>query len=133
MSYALTLDKGQALAVPNVCKVQVGLAKVPLPLVNISKLQSGKTSIKIVQIMSKPPYVVGDKIPKSNGDEVSMPAGGGVISGKATGETCWMMGSMVLFMKGKPALSMVAPTMQNNNNMIGKIMSNKQKKVQIKR
>ena len=136
MTYALSRDADILMGCPNICYVAIipiSGAKVPAPLFNIGQLDTAKTSIKNVKIKSLPVVVLTDEIPLTTADEMSLPFGGGLLSGKSSGKASWMLGSTCVFMKGKPALSMPLMALPNANNVQGVLLSVKQKVVQIRR
>lgn len=116
--FAITIEKGQAMAVPDICKVPMPPAPpIPTPFPNIGMTPMANPVTKKVLIGGVPALTKASKIPLTTGDEPGVL--GGIISGKIMGEVEFIMGSTKVKLEGNPAVFMGNSTKQNNGNAIG--------------
>ncbi len=119
------------MAFPNICWFGVVvppgiLVRFPIPLPSIAQVANAKASNAKVKIKNKPPIVQMDAISKSNGDEVSLPFGKGLISRKAMDKHQWHIGSKKVFMGGKGAVLKNAPVLANAMNAVANVNADTQ-------
>jgi hypothetical protein len=131
MPTILTKDNAVSTAFPNMCWFGVivppgVLMKFPIPLPSIAQVANAKASNAKVKIKNKPPIVQMDDISNSNGDEVSIPFGKGLISHKAMDKHQWPVGSVKVFMGGKGAVLKNAIVTANAMNAIANVNADTQ-------
>jgi hypothetical protein len=123
-----TKQDGNGIAIPDVCLVQAGPAKVPTPFVNVAKLPMVVASVTQVTVLGCPVIVKADKSPLTQGDA----PGDGQLSGTRMGPMIFKDASQKLFVKGHPAVLHLKPTGQNgdaNANAQGIVMTPSQMKL----
>lgn len=118
--------RSRALAPVDVCKMPF-----PVPVPNIALYTMAQVKCTEVMIESLPVYTQSDRISLSSGNEASAPFGGGVVSGKTVGEARAIQASTTVFIKGKPVVRMVDPTLHNGTNAVGITISPAQTKVLV--
>jgi hypothetical protein len=117
---------------PDVCKVPAPPGPpVPGPFPNNSKMTSAVATSVNVLTEGKPMIVMTSKLPVSDGDEQGV--AGGVTSNMVKGETMFKAGSSKVFVEGKKAVVLGAPTTHNgtNANAVGTHVAPSQTKVII--
>lgn len=115
--FATTKEKGQVMAVPDVCKTPTPAGPVPMPYPNIGMAPTGNPVTQKVMIHGMPALTKASKIQPTNGDQPG--SAGGVVSGKIMGPAEFIMGSVKVKLEGNPAVFMGNPTKQNDGNAVG--------------
>lgn len=128
--FALTLQGGQILAMPDVCKVPAApLPPIPTPFPNLANPMLASPVTTKVLLAGMPALTVASSIPLSSGDEGG--SAGGVVSAVLMGKASFVQGSAKVMLEGKPAVCMGASTLQNLNNASGQVLQAGQTKVMI--
>lgn len=128
--FAVTLQAGQCMAMPDVCKVPAPPAPpIPTPFPNIGMPMMGNPTTVKVFIGGMPALHKSSQIPVTNGDEAGV--AGGMVSGSIVGPVQFVMGSMVVKLEGNPAVRLSDPTKQNNGNAMGAVLAPSQAIVMI--
>ncbi|MBF0527801.1 MAG: DUF4150 domain-containing protein [Deltaproteobacteria bacterium] len=129
--FAMCMEGGQCLAVPDACNTPTPVGPVPIPYPNMSMGSSANPGLcaKAVLVDAMPALHLGSQIPMSNGDEGGV--AGGLVSGMFIGPTTFTMGSTAVFIEGQPAVHLSSPTGQNGSapNAMGANLSPSQTKV----
>jgi len=128
--YATTKEKGQLLAMPDVCLTPAPPAPpIPVPYPNVGMPTMANPVTKKVMICGMPALTKASKCQPTNGDQGGV--NNGVVSGKIMGPTEYVMGSMKVKLEGNPAVYMGNPTKQNDGNTVGSDLQPSQNKVMI--
>jgi len=128
--YATTKEKGQLLAMPDVCLTPAPPAPpVPVPYPNIGMPPVADPVTQKVMICGMPALTKASKCQPTSGDEAGV--NNGPVSGKIMGPTEYLMGSMKVKLEGNPAVFMGNPTKQNDGNAVGSDLQPSQNKVMI--
>ena len=128
--FAATIEKGQVMAMPDVCLTPAPPAPpVPVPYPNIGMTQMSNPTTKKILINGAPALTKASKIQPTNGDQAG--ANQGVVSGKIMGPAEFIMGSTKVKLEGNPAVFMGNPTKQNDGNAVGSHIQPSQNKVMI--
>jgi uncharacterized Zn-binding protein involved in type VI secretion len=122
--YATTTEKGQLLAMPDVC-----LTPTPVPYPNIGMPPTANPVTQKVLICGLPALTKASKCQPTSGDEAGV--NNGSVSGKIMGPTEYLQGSMKVQLEGNPAVFMGNPTKQNDGNAVGSDLQPSQNKVMI--
>ena len=128
--FAATIEKGQVMAMPDVCLTPAPPAPpVPVPYPNIGMTQMSNPTTKKILINGAPALTKASKIQPTNGDQAGVNQG--VVSGKIMGPAEFIMGSTKVKIEGNPAVFMGNPTKQNDGNAVGSHLQPSQNKVMI--
>ena len=128
--YATTKEKGQLLAMPDVCLTPAPPAPpIPTPYPNVGMPTMANPVTQKVMICGMPALTKASKCQPTNGDQAGV--NNGVVSGKIMGPTEYIMGSMKVKLEGNPAVYMGNPTKQNDGNAVGSDLQPSQNKVMI--
>ncbi|HOF05917.1 MAG TPA: DUF4150 domain-containing protein [Syntrophales bacterium] len=128
--FAATIEKGQVMAMPDVCKTPAPPGPpVPVPYPNTGMTTMGNPISKKVLINGAPALTKASKIQPTNGDQAG--AAAGVVSSKIMGPAEFIQGSMKVKIEGNPAVFMGNPTKQNDGNALGSHLQPSQNKVMI--
>jgi hypothetical protein len=128
MSFLIcTVEAGDTLAFPDVCKTPTPAGELPIPYSNIALLANSlSASTKVfacgAQILTKV-----TKIQKSTGDEPG--TGGGVVSSGFDKKVVFTAGSNKVFVQGKSVIRQYDPLTGNDNNANGNVVNPSQFKV----
>jgi len=125
-----TLENGQCLGFPDVCKTPAGPVTVPIPYPNIGMCPMGVQSTTKVLVSNMPALTQGSKLPMSQGDEAGVE--GGVISGMIMGEIAFRTASSKVAFQGQKVVVLTAMTAHNGSNAnipVGVLLSPSQTKV----
>ena len=109
-----TLQNGQALGFPDVCKTQVGPATVPIPYPNTGMCPTGVQPTTKVLVANMPALTQASKLPMSQGDEAG--AVGGVTSGMNMGEIAFRTASSKVSFQGQKVVVLTCTTAHNGSN-----------------
>lgn len=110
----MTFGTGMSVGQPDVCNVPPG---VPTPFPNTAANAAAVPAYYTIMILGQPELNMGATYAVTNGDEAG--SMGGVVSGTFCGTGRFMMGSMVYFVGGMPAVRTTAPTLHNTMNCPG--------------
>jgi Domain of unknown function (DUF4150) len=102
---------GMLFGAPDVCKVPVLGAPVPMPMVNIGLTPTAVPTQMVVFTMCMPSHNMMTMIDLTEGDEPGIE--GGLISQLDMATAECEMGSTNLFLGGPPAIKLTSPTGQN--------------------
>lgn len=128
--FAVTIQNGQCMAMPDVCKVPAPPAPpIPTPFPNLGMPMMGNPTTLKVFIGGMPALHKSSQIPVTNGDEAGVV--GGVMSNSIVGPVQFVLGSMTVKLEGNPAVRLSDPTKQNNGNAIGAVLAPSQPTVMI--
>lgn len=120
--------QAKAMAFPDVCKTPAGNVVVPMPYPNNWNCMISSKILPKILINNTPAINLKTEGQMTQGDQAGVQ--GGVVSGKIMGKAKCLMGSLRLLLKGAPAILMGrSPTMHNNNNAPGQIISAGQTKI----
>ena len=125
-----TMQDGQCLGFPDVCKTQVGPAVVPLPYPNDGQCPTAVSTTTKVLVCNMPALIQGSQLPMSMGDEAG--AEGGVVSGMISGPIQFKTTSSKVAFEGQKVVLLTAVTAHNGSNAncpVGVLMSPSQAKV----
>ncbi len=113
---ATTNGGGQCFAPANVCKIQMGPAQVPTPLVSIGMPTDAKASScsTKVKIENKAVCTVMTVIARSSGDEAGTL--GGVVSGKNMDQVAYKTGVAKVKIDGNDIVALTSMTAHNGAN-----------------
>ena len=133
--FASTLQDGQCLGSPDVCKKPTPNGPIPLPFPNKADCptaQSSSCSAKVL-ISNQKTFNLKTKIPQSQGDQDG--SLGGVVSNKMMGEVSYIQGSTSVYIQGAPAVFQNSLTLHNGAppNINGSQVKPSQTKVNIGR
>jgi hypothetical protein len=130
MTFAVTKENGQCMAMPDVCQTPAPPAPpIPVPYPNIGLPMMGNPTTLKVLICGMPALTKSSKITITNGDQAG--AVGGVVSGKIMGPAEFINGSMKVKLEGNPAVRLADPTKQNDGNTVGAVLAPSQAKVMV--
>ena len=128
--FAVTLQGGQCLAMPDVCQVPAPPAPpIPTPFPNVAMPMIGNPAATKVFIAGTPALHKGSKIPQTDGNQPGVI--GGVISGTIMGQAEFLVGSMTVKLQGNPAVRLGDLTKHNNGNAFGAVLAPSQTVVMI--
>ncbi|AUR50956.1 DUF4150 domain-containing protein [Aquella oligotrophica] len=128
--FAITKQTGQAMAMPDVCKVPAPPGPpIPTPFSNIGMTPSANPVTQKIMIAGAPALTKASKINPSQGDQPGV--AGGLVSGKIMGPVEFVMGSTKVKFEGNPAVFMGNTTKQNDGNAVGADTMPSQEKVMI--
>lgn len=132
---ASTNGGGQAMAMPDVCKVPAPPAPpVPTPFPNIAMLNQadGSTCSSRVRILNRKACTLRTEIARTSGDEVGTLKG--LVSNMNMDKALFRRGSARVKVEGAALVTAMAPTAQNGSNAnapLGTQLSPSQTKVLI--
>ncbi|MFH1137206.1 MAG: DUF4150 domain-containing protein [Pseudomonadota bacterium] len=127
--FATTKEKGQLMAMPDVCKTPSPAGPVPVPYPNAGMPQLGNPATTKVMVNGMPALTASSKVQPTNGDQPG--AAGGVASSQIMGPAAFVMGSVKVKFEGAPAVFFGSPTTHNQNNTVGSCLIPSQTKVDI--
>ena len=127
--FAVTKEKGQLMANPDVCQTPTPGGPVPTPYPNIAMPQVGNPATTKVLIHGMPALTKASQMQPTNGDQGGV--SGGVVSGKIMGPAKFLMGSLKVKLEGNPAVCLTHTTQQNDNNAVGSVLAPSQNVVDI--
>ncbi len=113
---ATTNGGGQCFAFPDVCKVQMGPAQVPVPMPNIGMPTDAKTNTcsSKVRFQNKAVCTAMTVIARSSGDEAGTL--GGVVSGKNMDQVAYKTGIAKVKIEGNDVATLTSVTAHNGAN-----------------
>ncbi|MHC4960133.1 MAG: DUF4150 domain-containing protein [Planctomycetota bacterium] len=113
---ASTKASGQAMGMPDVCKVPAPPlpSPVPTPFPNIGMLATATDQSTKVKFMSVAAVTMKSKIPASQGDEAGV--AGGMVSGSNLGEVQFKKGSSKVKVEGQSVIHLTSMTSHNGSN-----------------
>ena len=131
---AATKAAGNALGVPDTCKVPSPTGTVPTPFPNTAMLNMANqaTCSKKVKIVNQPVVTKATMIPQSSGDEGGV--AGGVVSGMNMGPASFKLGVLTVKVEGNDIITQMKTVAQNGTNAnvpAGTLLSPSQMKVMI--
>lgn len=126
--FAATIQTGQVMCMPDVCKTPTPAGPVPIPYPNTAMNMMAAPPVVKVLIANSPAINKGSKISMSNGDQAGT-AGGGVVSGSFMGKCEFMTCSFKVKVGGKPAIRQMDQAQSNKGNCFGSLMQPSQAKV----
>ena len=129
---ASSTEKGQCVAVPDVCKTPAGPAVALVPYSNTAQLNQTNmaTAAQTVFLVGKNAVTENSEITRSSGDEAG--SIGGVVSSMNQGPCKFKLGSSIVFIEGYAAAycgSMIGHNGNNNNAPLGTQVAPSQNKV----
>ncbi len=111
---ASTIEGGQCLGFPDVCKTPSTGGPVPVPYPNMGTvMQSVKTAMKVM-ICQKPVVTKKSEMPMSQGDEAGV--AGGVVSNRNMDKVVYRKGSAKVKIEGQECEYLTAMTGHNGAN-----------------
>lgn len=126
--FAATIQMGDVICYLDTCKTPAPPApSIPIPYVNFAMTTLAMPPVTQVLIMGSPSLNLGSKVSISIGDEPGVE--GGIISASIIGECEFTSGSMIVTLKGKPAIRMLDPAKSNKGNCFGMLTTPSQQMV----
>ena len=125
--FAATIQTGQVMSMPDVCKTPTPGGPVPIPYPNTAMNLMAAPPVVQVLISNSPAINKGSKIALSNGDQAG--SAGGVVSGSMMGKCEFMTCSFKVKIKGKPAIRQLDQAQSNKGNCFGSLLEPSQTKV----
>lgn len=125
--FAATIQTGQVMSMPDVCKTPTPVGPVPIPYPNTAMNLMAAPPVVQVLISNSPAINKGSKIALSNGDQAG--AAGGVVSGSMMGKCEFTTCSFKVKIKGKPAIRQLDQAQSNKGNCFGSLLQPSQTKV----
>lgn len=129
--FANTKEKGQALAMPDVCKTPAppSPSPIPVPYPNMADFPLAQKAARKVFIHGMPALTKASTVEPTQGDQPGV--AGGLSSGKIMGKAAFTQGSVCVKIEGSPAQRLGDPTTQNDNNAVGTCVQPSQTVVMI--
>ena len=125
--FAATIQTGQVMSMPDVCKTSTPAGPVPIPYPNTAMNLMAAPPVVQVLISNSPAINKGSKIALSNGDQAG--SAGGVVSGSMMGKCEFTSCSFKVKIKGKPAIRQLDQAQSNKGNCFGSLLQPSQTKV----
>lgn len=125
--FACTMEKGNAMAMPDVCKTPPMGTPVPYP--NTAEMPLAAPPTKKILVVGAPALNQASSVPMTMGDNAGLM--GGVTSSTVMSEMKFSQGSTKVSLEGSPAVRLTTPTTHNNQNAIGTVIVPSQEKVMI--
>ncbi len=125
--FAATIQAGQVMSMPDVCKTPTPAGPVPIPYPNTAMNLMASPPVIQVMICNSPSINKGSKIAMSNGDQAG--TAGGVVSGSFMGKCEFTTCSFKVKIKGKPAIRQLDQAQSNKGNCFGSLLQPSQTKV----
>jgi len=127
--FAVTKEKGQCMANPDVCKTPTPAGTVPTPYPNIAVPMMANPVAMKVMISGMPALNKSSKINISNGNQPG--SAGGVVSNKIMGLCEFVVASQSVKFEGHPAVRLGDTTKQNDGNAVGSVVQPSQAVVMV--
>lgn len=110
-------SSGKSIVFPDVCKMPIGPAIVPIPYPNIGMVSNASKGPQSVKADGKMPMVKTAKYSTSTGDEPGVAKG--IISSKIKGVCEFLMYSFDVKFEGKNVCRLGDPLWHNKKNILG--------------
>lgn len=120
--FAVTVEAGQCLAMPDVCNTPAppSPSPVPVPYPNMAMPMLGTPPTATVLVVGAPALNVESTISMTAGDEAGV--AGGVACGQIMGEAKFVTSSLKVSFEGAFAVRLGDSTTQNSNNAVGTVL-----------
>ena len=131
MPTATTQIGAMNMAMPDVCKTQVGPAVVPIPYPNIAESSAHVPNVENQFFAAGTAHNLMTEGTTSNGDQAGIE--GGVVSSMIMGPDKYTMGSMKVILGTAPAAVQLGMTAQNGEepNAVGSTLTGSENLVEI--